>query len=217
MSLQLINAQEEERRRLALDLHDEAGQLLSALKIGLHAVARGSPQTCLEKQKDMPHLMELCEDVLARIQTMAYMLRPAILDRFGLVSAIQDLVEWVADSSGIEVRTDISEFDESLLPDEAKTTLFRFIQEGLTNAVRHSGSRRIEVMLRPEDDSLKASVQDFGRGFNVEGALKGALTNRRLGLVGMIERLELSGGRLSLDSSEAGTTLRAEIPLEVKA
>ena len=215
--MELIHAQEEERKQLALDLHDETGQLLSALQIGLDAIAQDAPESMPDKKGDMKRLVALSEQIFDRIRSLAYTLRPSILDRFGLLPAIQDLCEWVEDSSRIEVRVKAPEFDESRLPQDTKITLFRFIQEGLTNAVRHSRSQRVEVTLHPEDDCLRAIVLDFGGGFDVERILSGALGEKRLGLVGMTDRLKLSGGRLVINSGDQGTVLSAEVPLEGEA
>jgi signal transduction histidine kinase len=135
-------------------------------------------------------------------------------DRFGLALAVADLVEGVAETARVEVRVTELEADEAGLSAEAKTTLFRFLQEGLTNAVRHSGSRRVEIGLKPQGRLMTATVRDFGRGFEVDQALAQAVGLGRLGLLGMMDRLALLGGRLLIHSGPGGTTLQAEIPLE---
>lgn len=213
LSRELMHAQEEERRRLAFDLHDEIGQLLSTLRIGLHSLAEGLPQTWTEKKEDFQRLLDISQEVMEHIRRMAYELSPAILDSLGLGPAIQDLCEWVSDSSEIEVTTSGLGCDESQISKDVKTTLFRFVQEALTNVIRHSGSPMVGVVLNHENGYLRVSVKDHGKGFDVDQVLGGALRERRLGLVGMIDRIRLCGGQLRISSSDQGTTLSAEVPL----
>ena len=208
LSRRLIQTQEEERKRLALDLHDEMGQLLSALKIGLQALPLGDPPPP-GLAEDLSGLIDLSQGVMNKVRTLAYNLRPAILDRFGLVPAIEDLAESVAETAKIDIRLSLAEAPESAFSSEVKTTFFRFIQEALTNAVRHSGSREVEVSLEYESGRMISRVQDFGRGFDVEAVLNGIPTPRGLGLLGMKERMGLIGGDLEIRSDAGGSTLTA--------
>ncbi|MBI4878690.1 MAG: PAS domain S-box protein [Planctomycetes bacterium] len=209
LSGKLINAQEEERKRLALDLHDETGQLLSALKLGLQALARSRPEAAAELERQI----QLTQQAMDRTRTLAYNLRPAILDNFGLVPALEDLCDTLADSGRLKVDYSLQEVDESLLLPNVRTTLFRFVQEALTNVVRHSGSGRAEVRLVSGEAQVLVEVRDFGGGFDVGQALDPASDPRRLGLVGMRERLNLVSGRLSIESSPGLTVLKAEVDL----
>ena len=206
LSRQLIQTQEEERKGLALDLHDELGQLLSALKIGLQALPRGDPQP-QGQEEELERLITLSQDIMNKVRSLAYSLRPAALDRFGLVLAIEDLAETVMEATKLEINLDLAEIPDSRLSAEVKTTIFRFIQEALTNAVRHSGSPTVEVALAVEGDLLKARVRDFGKGFDAEEILNGIPTPHRLGLVGMKERLGLIGGDLEITSDYRGSIL----------
>lgn len=206
----LINAQEEERKRVALDLHDELGQLLSALKIGLQSLAR---QLGGQDSAEFDKLIRLSQKIMDRIRAMAYHLRPAILDNFGLVAALEDLCDSLAESDLIKVSRSMAEFDEKALSSEKKTALFRFVQESLTNAVKHSQSPNAEVSLSCGEGMLRLQVRDFGKGFNVEQAMSGGPGRRRLGLLGMEERVRLIGGQLTIESSSAGTVLTAQVPL----
>lgn len=218
LSHRLIKAQEEERKRVALDLHDELGQLLSALKIGLQSLARQQGgENGGEANGEFERLIRLSQKIMDRIRALAYHLRPAILDNFGLVAALEDLCESLAESGLIQVQCHMQQFDEKAFNSEEKTALFRFVQESLTNAVKHSQSRRAEVRLSGERGLLKVTVRDFGRGFNVEQALGGGLGDKHLGLLGMEERIRLIGGQLTIDSSSEGTTLTAEVPLGDKS
>ncbi|MCA1988455.1 MAG: PAS domain S-box protein [Desulfarculus sp.] len=214
LSHKLINAQEEERKRVALDLHDELGQLLSALKIGLQSLAQ---QRGGEEAGELQRLIRLSQKIMDRIRAMAYHLRPAILDNFGLLPALEDLCESLGESGLIQVETQLQEVDEKALSPEAKTALFRFVQESLTNAVKHSGSDRARVVLEQTGDGLLLTVTDQGSGFDVAAALGAGPENKHMGLLGMEERIRLIGGSLSIESSGRGTTLSARLPLGGKA
>jgi PAS domain S-box-containing protein len=209
LSGQLINAQEEERRRLALDLHDETGQVLSALKIGLQAFHRTHPGDFDE----LSRLIQLTQKAMDRTRALAYNLRPAILDSFGLVAALEDLCDSLTDSGMLKVDYSLDEVDESRFFPQVKTTLFRFVQEALTNVAKHSGSERAEVRFAGSGRRVVVEVRDFGRGFDASAALDPAAAAKRLGLLGMRERLDLVGGRLSIESAPGETILRAELDL----
>ena len=208
LSGQLINAQEEERKQLAMDLHDEMGQLLSALKIGLQTLAR----TNSAERGSLDRLIGLTQEIMDRSRSLAYRLRPAILDSFGLTASVADLCDSLHEDEILSVETELEQIDDRSLGPVVKTTLFRFVQEALTNAIKHSGSDRVSVRLRARGDMIKAEVRDYGRGFDLEKVL-GQGGPRRLGLLGMHERLHLIGGRLDIKTSRQGTLLRAEIPL----
>jgi PAS domain S-box-containing protein len=209
LSGQLINAQEEERRRFALDLHDETGQVLSALKIGLQAFQRAH----LGDSDELNRLIQLTQKAMDRTRALAYNLRPAILDSFGLVAALEDLCDSMTDSGMLKVDYSLDEVDESRFFPHVKTTLFRFVQEALTNVAKHSGSERAEVRLTGSGRRVVAEVRDFGRGFDAGAALDPAGAGKRLGLLGMRERLDLIGGRLGIESAPGETVLRAEVDL----
>lgn len=206
LSGQLINAQEEERKRLALDLHDEMGQSLSALKIGLQTLARNHAAV----RPELDRLIRLTQEVMDRSRSLAYRLRPAILDNFGLTAALADLCESLSEDEVLAVTTHLEKIDDRLLGPAVKTTLFRFVQEALTNVIKHSQSARAEVRLNSRDGLIRAEVRDFGRGFDVEQILEQG-GGRRLGLLGMHERLNLVGGRLTIKTSTQGTVLVAEV------
>lgn len=212
LSRRLILTQEEERKHLALDLHDEMGQLLSALKIGLQALPLNE-QAAQGQQSEINRLIAMSQDIMNKVRALAYNLRPAVLDRFGLVPAIEDLTETLTGATKMAIDLDLAEIPEDDLSSEVKTTVFRFVQEALTNAVRYSGSATAEVSLSAGQGLVRAVVRDYGKGFAVDEVLSGTTKPHRLGLVGMGERLGLIGGRLDIASGPEGTTLSAEIPL----
>ncbi len=199
----LIEGQELERRRLARELHDETGQALTSVLLGLKAV---------EGAEDMPaalrDLRELVVGTLQDVRRLAVELRPKALDDFGLVPAVERLVETFRSSTGIPVELE-SRLGENRLSSEVETTLYRVIQEALTNIARHAGARRVSVLLVRRDSSAMAVVEDDGHGFSPEDEQRGGI-----GLAGMRERLALLDGRLVVESDPAaGSTLVAEVPL----
>jgi PAS domain S-box-containing protein len=204
----LINAQEEERKRLALDLHDEMGQVLSALKIGLQSVAQGKGE---EERPEYDRLIRLTQKIVDRSRALAYNLRPAILDNFGLCAALADLCESLNESGILNVSCNLGDMDEPDLNPDSKTALFRFAQEALTNVTRHSGQRQAVVTMSQNGNGVEVTVSDQGRGFDAGQALNGP--GRSLGLLGMRERMSLVGGELIVQSSPEGSTLTARAPM----
>ena len=208
LSRRLIGAQEEERKRLAQDLHDEMGQMLGALKIGLQGEAArqgGGPE--------MARLIRLTQKVMDRVRALAYNLRPAILDSFGLAAAATDLCEALSEAGLLQVETDIQTLPSDL-PPEVSLSVYRCLQEALNNVVRHSRSGWARVELSQQGDKLRMVVRDHGRGFDVKAVLDSTTVSRSMGLVGIRERLSLLDGNLNLTSSSKGTTMVVEVPLE---
>ncbi len=209
LSGKLINAQEEERKRLALDLHDELGQLLSALKIGLQSLAR---ETSSEQTHELDRLIQLSQTVMDRVRALAYNLRPAILDNFGLVAAVQDLCESLSESGLLQVKSRL-DLVESILPEAVKLPLYRCAQEALHNVIKHSGAAWAEVALYCQGRIIHLTIRDYGCGFDPQKTRAASHSGRHLGLLGMMERLRLVGGHLSIQSSEQGTIVEAMAPL----
>ncbi len=200
----VVEAQELERRRLARELHDETGQALTSILLGLKTLDdRAEDERLREAVSD---LRELVVSTLQDVRRLAVELRPTALDDFGLVAALERLTDSYAEQTGIAV-----DFEAALpparLPPEIETALYRIVQECLTNIVKHARASRVSVLLTRHGGVVKAVVEDDGTGFDPAAARAGAL-----GLVGMRERLALLGGRLEIESSENGTTVAAEVP-----
>ncbi len=206
LSRRLIGAQEDERKRLAQDLHDEMGQMLSALKIGLQSEAARQGGG-----SEMERLIRLTQKVMDRVRALAYNLRPAILDSFGLAAAARDLCEALSEAGLLSVEIETGELPRDL-PPEVSLSVYRCLQEALNNVVRHSRSGWARVELTSSEGALHLKIEDHGRGFDVQAALESP--SRSLGLMGMRERLSLLGGKLEITSSDKGTTLMVEVPLE---
>jgi signal transduction histidine kinase len=200
----VVEAQELERRRLARELHDETGQALTSILLGLKPL-----EEALEKEVNRAAVAELRELVVATLQDvrrLAVELRPKVLDDFGLVPALERLTESFAEQTGVAVDFEARAGDERL-PAEVETAIYRIVQESLTNVVKHAHARNVSVLVTRKDGALIAVVEDDGRGFDATGSGDG------FGLEGMRERVAILDGRLAIESGEAGTTLVAEVPL----
>jgi signal transduction histidine kinase len=199
----LVEGQELERRRLARELHDETGQALTSVLLGLKAV---------ESAQDVPaavaDLRRLVVATLQDVRRLAVELRPKALDDFGLVPAVERLAETYRASTGIVLQFEAALGDERL-PPEVETTLYRVIQESLTNVAKHAGARKVSVLLVRRDSSVAAVIEDDGHGFTPDDEWRGGI-----GLAGMRERVALLHGRLTVEAERGGgTTIAAEVPV----
>jgi PAS domain S-box-containing protein len=208
LSRRLIRAQEDERRQIARELHDEIGQALTAVKVNLQSVknrAAGLDDRVAE-------CIAIVDDTLGRVRGMALDLRPSLLDDLGLVAALQWYVEGHARRTGMAGRF-IADPEKLRAAPEIETACFRLVQEALTNIARHSGATRFSVELLQHNGGLELIVRDDGCGFDPALALKRARGGASLGLVGMIERIELVGGKVAFVSAPGkGTEVQASIP-----
>jgi signal transduction histidine kinase len=201
----VVDAQELERARLARELHDETGQALTSILLGLKSLEDRVDTD--EGREAAAGLRELVVSTLQDVRRLAVELRPSALDDFGLVPALERLAETFSSGSGIAVELE-ARLGEERLPGEVETTLYRLVQEALTNVVKHASAGQVLVRLTRDAGGVTAVVEDDGAGFDPAAA------NGRLGLTGMRERVGLVGGRLTVDSAEGrGTTVLAEVPL----
>ena len=201
----VVAAQEAERKRLARELHDETGQALTSILLGLKPLERAADEQLAEA---VASVRTLVVSTLQDVRRLAVELRPAALDDFGLVPAVTRLTDTFREQTGMHVELE-ARLSEERLPPEVETALYRIVQEALTNVVKHSGATRVSVLLTERDHAVAAMVEDDGVGFELEGAREDGL-----GLVGMRERIGLVGGRLQVESSAgAGTTVVAEVPV----
>lgn len=214
LSRHLIAAQEEERKKIALDLHDEIGSHLGAMSIGLHQLALAEDGNSAENRKYLNRLIDLSDKLIGQIRSMSYILRPTILDQLGLKAALMDLRDFMRETYHLSINYELPSIDESRLSAQLKMTIYRFVQEGINNAIKHSGTDRMDIKLDVRDGWLHLSVSDHGRGFDVEESQRQALSSKKMGLLGMKERIGLVGGRLDIASGDQGTTLTALLPLE---
>lgn len=202
----VVAAQELERRRLARELHDETGQALTSILLGLKAIEDASDLA--QARQSAARLRELVVETLHDVRRLAVELRPKALDDFGLVPALERLAETFSEQTGLAVDFQAT-LGEERLPGEVETALYRIVQEALTNVVKHAGASRVSVVVARKGGLVTALIEDDGRGFEA-----GRSDGSGLGLVGMRERLGLLDGRLRIESTEgAGTTIVAEVPL----
>jgi PAS domain S-box-containing protein len=205
----VVLAQEEERRRISRELHDQLGQHLTALVLGVQAL-RSVCEDSQDTREHLDRLEELAERVGDEARDLAMALRPTLLDDFGLASAIRAHVERWSSDTRIPVILEASGFEDQRLPSPVETAAYRIVLEALTNVARHAGASRVNIILETAGASMHAIVEDDGGGFEVDAA-RGA---GRLGLVSMSERAALVGGTLIVESSPgAGTTVMARFPL----
>ncbi len=208
----VVLAQEEERRRIARELHDEMGQVLTSLLIGLK-VTEGAVVSP-EAKAVHGELKATVTRLFDSMHNLALELRPALLDDLGLVPALANYVrKWPA-LSGVQIDFAATGMTGLRLPREIETTLYRVVQEALTNVVRHAQAQRASVLLERRGNSVVAIVEDNGRGFDVAEFRSKEATRQRLGLYGLEERASLIGGQFTVESTVGhGTTVYVEVPL----
>jgi signal transduction histidine kinase len=207
LSRQLLEAQEAERRRIAHELHDEAGQLLASVHLALEATVIGLPPPFREGFHQVRSQLEAMETQLRRL---SHELRPTILDDLGLLPALQFLAQGVAMRTGLCIRVD-SALAGRLAP-AVETALYRIMQEGLTNITKHAAATHVDLRLWRDGEMVHGLLRDDGAGFAVEQVVD-RTGPRGLGLLGIQERLEALGGTLQITSAPGqGTTLQTTLP-----
>jgi len=201
----IIEAQELERRRLARELHDQTGQELTSVLLGLKGVEDAADADARGQALDKVRGQVL--ETLHEVRRLAVELRPKALDDFGLVPAVERLAQSFMEQTGLMLDVE-ARLGEGRFPSELETALYRMVQEALTNIVKHAQARHVSIVLSSGHGLITALIEDDGRGFDVDAAREG------MGLAGMRERLGLIGGRLTIESHPGGgTTLIAKVPL----
>jgi signal transduction histidine kinase len=211
LSLHVLRAQDEERRRIGREIHDSVGQYVSVLKMKLDAmnVTPPTPEETIE-------CANLAEECVKQVRTLSYLLYPPMLEEMGLTSAIPWYLEGFSKRSGIQTVFHTSN-DFGRLSRDAELVLFRVLQESLTNVQRHSGSKSVEINIFHANDVVALQVIDKGKGMPasiVEEGHQNWTGSLGVGLRGMSERLRSLGGMLQISSNEMGTEVRATVPLQ---
>ena len=216
LSIELLRVQDDERRRIARELHDSLGQYLAAAKIqlGTMALAKNGKTGKLGKES-LEEVQNTLDRAIAETRTLSHLLHPPLLDAAGFASAASWYVEGFGNRSGIGTSLTLPE-DLGRLSTPVETALFRIMQEALTNVHRHSGSKRVDVTLTRTESLVALIIRDFGKGINADTLeqFKQSGTKVGVGLAGIRERLKELGGTFEIESSPgAGTTLTASIPI----
>jgi signal transduction histidine kinase len=207
----VISAQEDERKRLARELHDETSQTLSALAMRIEMALAAWPADASRER--LSEAKQLTVRTIEELHRLIFDLRPSVLDDLGLVSAIRWYAERHLEPRGIAVRCEFSGFGSRLMP-ELETALFRVAQEAITNIAKHSRAETVLIQCLQRADRISIEIEDDGRGFDPASLPPPAARERGLGLLGMSERIELFGGTLELDSAPgSGTRIAISVPV----
>ena len=213
----LITAQEDERRHLSRELHDNLGQYLSALLLGLESLAR-VPDLPPAAVNQLSYLTETTKEFELDVHSLALELRPATLDDLGLEAALSSFArEWARrHDQRIKVVFNSSGFanPDKRLAFDVEVAIYRVVQEALTNVSRHSNAQIVSIILERDNTRVRVTIEDDGVGFDVEKVMNSPVENRRLGLMSMQERVQMAGGEFKIDSG-AGTTIVVTIPLSL--
>jgi signal transduction histidine kinase len=218
LSARLINIQDEERRRLARELHDSAGQYLAGIQMNLSALLQPNSGIADPVRARVSDSMDMAKLCTSEIRTMSYLLHPPLLDETGLRSAIVWYAEGFAERSGIRVDLEIPE-PFGRLPSDIETALFRVVQQSLANIHRHSGSTVAVIRINTDADAVTLEIRDEGHGISPE-VLAGFHSGTRLlgvGMAGMRERIRDMGGIFEVHSSGKGASIRVSLLLSASA
>jgi PAS domain S-box-containing protein len=215
LSARLLRLQEEERRRLARELHDSVGQLLAGAKMSLDTLA--SEKGRRNWEETLGECALILQQAIQEVRTMSYLFYPPMLEEMGLRTAVESYLEGFRQRSGIQVDLQVAA-DFGRLTIDTEVALFRVLQESLTNVHRHSGSPTVQIRLRIDDQTAVLEVQDEGKGVLAEALqFTDSIEALGVGLRGMHERVRQLGGKLEVASSQKGTTIRAMVPLQERS
>ena len=213
LSQRLLNVRDDERRKIARDLHDSTGQTLAALRMSI-SMLQEDCQAEPARLAMVSDLAQLADQAIEDIRTMSYLLHPPLLDEVGFACAAEWYIEGFAKRSGINVTADITPSPERL-PKRTEIALFRVLQESLTNVHRHSGASDASIHFKHKAEAVVLEIRDFGSGIPEERlrSLDTVSAETGVGLAGMRERLHELHGKLEIESDGRGTTMRATVPV----
>ena len=212
LSWRLLRSQDEERRHIARELHDSAGQTLTVLGISLAQLAQKAGRNAPELANDAEQIQETVQQLHREIRTTSYLLHPPLLDENGLYSAVSWYVQGLLERSGLEVHLEIAQ-DFGRLPRDLELVIFRLVQECLTNIHRHSDSKTASIRISRESNQIALDIRDQGKGMSaarfaeIQSGLSG------VGIRGMRERLSQFQGTMQIESDSSGTRVLATIPV----
>jgi len=214
VSSSLLTAQERERKRISLELHDEVGQSLVVLKLQLRSIQRRLEEAQTELRSDCQVMLDYTVGLIENIRRICKDLTPGILDDLGLTAGIRWLAENVLESHDIDTSLDITNIDK-LLTNEEQLLIFRIFQEAFTNIVRHSLASHASIVIKKQGGEISLVIEDDGKGFDVKEAMGRDFTERGMGLAAMEERAWMLGGSINIWSQrESGTRIEFRVPTE---
>ena len=207
-------AQEIERKRISMELHDSLGQALNVMKLRIRLVEKGMDESQGAAREDCESLLEYLDEVIEDVRRLSLDLSPAILEDLGLTSALRWLVSYSRQRREKTMTADIAEID-ALFPENHRITIYRVIQEALTNVGKHAGASNVSISIRPQGEKVTFSVEDDGKGFDTMEPVQRAVSERGVGLTTMNERVRMMGGVYELWSrAGAGTRITFSLPVE---
>ena len=209
---QIIEAQENERRRISRELHDEIGQALTAIKFNLDMMDKELPQTLLTVRGRLGDAKSLSNQTLTAMRQLSMDLRPTMLDELGLIPTLRWYIQNFSNRLNIDSQFQAIGFEEKL-PPQMETAFYRIVQEALNNISKHAGATRVEIFFEHADSTICASITDNGRGFDLDRVYHPESPGRGFGIIGMKERVSLLGGKIDIQSSPGrGTRIQIKVP-----
>ncbi len=210
VSRRVVEIQEQDRRHIARELHDEIGQVLSVIGVNLHALKGVCDESAGPRIEES---LSIVDQAIQQVRNLSLDLRPSMLDDLGLVATLRWYADRQAQRAGFAASLNV-ESSTHRPPAEQATACFRVVQEALTNVVRHARARNVWIELRQGDETLDLAVRDDGDGFDAEAARQSAARGESFGLPAIQERVELLGGRFEIESQrKKGTSIRASFPI----
>lgn len=212
LSMRLMKIQDEERRHVARELHDSAGQTLAVLGMSVGALISKLETTAPELAQDAARIEEFVEQLHREIRTTSYLLHPPLLDESGLASAVSWYVQGLSERSGLAIALDVPE-DFGRLPADMELAIFRIVQEALTNIHRHSGSKGANIRIAREGDNVRIDIEDQGKGMSPERLAEIQSRGSGVGIRGMRERVRQFQGQMKIESGASGTHIVVRLPI----
>ncbi|HEY6769077.1 MAG TPA: PAS domain-containing protein [Candidatus Sulfotelmatobacter sp.] len=211
LSRRLLQTQDEERRHIARELHDSAGQTLVVLIMKLAVLVRNATQFAPQLGKDAEEIEEIAQQLNRELRTASYLLHPPLLEESGLSAVVEWYVRGLEERSGMKINLEIAK-DFGRFDRDIELVVFRLIQECLTNVHRHSGSQSARIQISRKDDAVMVEVEDNGRGMSPERLIEVQSRGAGVGIRGMRERIRQYHGELNIDSNGRGTKISVTIP-----
>jgi two-component system, NarL family, sensor histidine kinase UhpB len=213
LSAELLEAQERERKRIAMELHDELGQALNVMKLQIRGIEKGLTPEQTGAREDCEKLLAYLDEEIDEVRRLSLALSPAVLEELGLVSALRWLIGSFKRGHGLEVVSEVAEID-ALFPEPHRVTIYRVVQEALANIDRHARASSATVSIRLRDREVDFVVADDGRGFDPDEARGREPAEKGVGLTTMGQRVRMMGGVFQLSSRPGqGTRIRFSLPL----